>query len=700
MNYLKESYCGAKKAGAILLAPFDTLHGSYPFDRIQEEDYLPAFEQAIRFKRAEIDRIITNPEPPTFANTLLALENCGEDMERVAGVFFNLLHSDSNDNLMAISEEILPKLTELSTYISLNELLFRRIEAIYKQRESLGLTDEENRLLTRCYEGFVDSGALLPEEKKQELRDIAQELSKLTLQVGQNALRDEKRFTLLITNPEDVAGMPQTVLDAAHHKAKEKGNEGGWLFDLTAPSYSPFMQHCPNSELRRQMYIARMTVGATDNEYDNRPHIISIANLRRRTAQIMGYPSFAQMVLKDRMAETPANVYALLDRLLTAYKPTAREEVAKIEELAAESGIEKGSLHIWDWAYWAERYKQKYYELDDEMLRPYFPLNRVIEGVFGLAERLYGISFCPSSVSVYHPDVKAYEVKNFDGSYLGLFYTDFFPRAGKQSGAWMNNFQEQYRTAEGEDHRPHIVLVMNFTPPAPDKPSLLTIGEVNTFLHEFGHALHGLFSRCRFGSLSGTSVVRDFVELPSQLMENWAIQPEWLNSFAAHYQTGEPIPIELLDKLRASRHFLTAYACCRQLSFGYLDMAWHTIEQDLPSDLDIKTYEEDAWSKALVLPPSPPETMMSPSFGHIFSGGYAAGYYGYKWSEVLDADAFAAFKEEGLFSREVAERFRHCILEQGDMRDAMELYETFRGRKPSIEAMMERDGIAVGAKVE
>ncbi len=677
----------------VLFASFSTWHGAYPFDEIKESDYLPAFERAIRIKREEVDAIIDNPASPTFANTLLALEHCGEDMERVAGVFFNLLHSDSNDRLMAISEEILPKLTELSTYISLSEPLFRRVEAVYNQRSDLGLSEEELRLLTRCYEGFVDSGALLSEDKKETLRSIAQELSKLTLQVGQNALRDEKRFSLLVADRADLSGMPDSVLDAAAVKAKEKGHEGAWLFDLTAPSYAPFMQHCPNSELRRQMYMARMTVGATDNEYDNKKHILSIANLRRKTAEIMGYSSYAKMVLKDRMAKDPRTVYDLLDRLLDAYKPTAKVEVAAIEALAKESGFDKPRLDAWDWAYWAEQYKQKNYELDDEMLRPYFQLDRVVDGVFGLAEKLYGITFEPSFVSVYHPDVKAYEVKDSDGSYLGLLYTDFFPRNGKQSGAWMNNLQDQYCTLNGEDHRPHIVLVMNFTPPTGEKPSLLTIGEVNTFLHEFGHALHGLFSRCRFGSLSGTSVVRDFVELPSQLMENWAIQPEWLNSFAAHYETGAPIPSVLIDRLLASRHFLSAYACCRQLSFGYLDMAWHSIEVDLPEDLDIKAYEEAAWGKALVLPPSPIEAMMSPSFGHIFSGGYAAGYYGYKWSEVLDADAFSAFKEEGLFSKEVAARFRTNILERGDTREAMELYEAFRGRKPSINAMMERDGI-------
>lgn len=673
-----------------LLKPFDTLHGAYPFDIIEKEHFLPAFEKSIQIKREEIDRIINNPEEATFQNTILAMDNCGEELERVSGVFFNLLHSLSDDDLNAISEKVIPLLTELGTYISLNDKLFKRVEHVYKQ-EYQQLTGEDKRLLFRCYEGFVDSGALLSEDKKDQIRKNAQELSLLSHTVGQNALKDEKKYFLHLENMDDLGEMPESALGIAKQKAKDKNLEG-WVFDLSAPSYSAFMRYCTNDKLRKDIYMAHMTIAAKGDDLDNKKLIVKMANLRRHDAEIMGYKTFADMVLKDRMAKSADNVYNLLNKLLKAYKPTALEEIKKIETFAFDQGFDKDMLQPWDWSYWSEKYMKKYYELDAEMFRPYLKLEKVIDGVFGLANKLYGISFRPVDLPVYHKDVKVFEVLDEHGDYLGLLYTDFFPRDGKQSGAWMNGFQDQYFDKDGTDHRPHIVLVMNFTPPTEDKPSLLTLGEVNTFLHEFGHALHGLLTKCKYASLSGTSVVRDFVELPSQLMENWCDKEEWLDTFAVN-DKGEKIPRELIQKLHKAKHFLAAYSCCRQLSFGFLDMAWHTIDKDLPKDIDVKAFEMEAWKETLVLPEAPKEAIMSPAFGHIFSGGYAAGYYGYKWSEVLDADAFEAFTEHKLFDKEVADRFRREILQKGDTQDAMDLYVNFRGREPLIEPLMKRDGI-------
>lgn len=676
-----------------IFAPYTTPYGAYPFGLIREEHYRDAFAEALAEKRTEIDRIINNPEAPTFSNTILALEACGAKMELVSGVFFNLLHANSTDTLMRISEEIIPQLSDLSTYIILNEALFARIKTVYDQREQLGLDVEELRLLQNCYEGFAESGATLPEEQKERLRELSQELSRSGLLFSQNTLKDQKRYRLHLTDEAEVTGMPDSSLTMARERATQEGYSEGWLFDLTAPSYFPFMQHCPSSTRRKEMYLAKMAVGAAGDEFDNRANIRSLVNGRLEEAKLLGYETFAHLALHKRMAKEPANVYQLLDQLLEAYKPVAEREIAQIADFAHERGITE-QLQPWDWSYWAEQYKQAYYQLDDELLRPYFELSRVIEAVLGLATKLYGLTFEErTDVPVYHPDVKTFEVKDEDGSYLGLLYTDFFPRDGKQSGAWMNNLQEQYHRYDGTDHRPHIVLVMNFTPPTSERPSLLTAGEVHTFLHEFGHALHGLLSQCRFSSLSGTGVARDFVELPSQIMENWLTEPEWLMSFARHYETDEPMPSTYIERMERARHFLVGYAACRQLSFGYLDMAWHTLTAPLEEEVDVKTFEEEAWAKALVLPPAPEGAVMSTSFGHIFSGGYSAGYYGYKWAEVLDADAFSLFKEHGIFDREIAARFRREILSQGDKREPMDLYESFRGAKPSIEALLRRDGI-------
>ena len=675
-----------------LLQPTTTAHGAYPFDKIQVEDFREAFHLAIEEKEQEIKALIASEEQPTFTNTIVALERSGAKLEWVSGIFFNLLHAAATDELMAISQEITPRLSALSSFITLSDPLFDRIRSVWERRETLGLDAEDLRLLERTYEGFTERGALLPADKKERLKAIQARMSELSLTFSQNNLKDQQRFRLHITDQHALTGMPETSLRSAEALAREEG-KSGWVFTLAAPSFFPFMQHCPEGKLREEMYRAKMMVGAASDEYDNRELIRELVNLRLEYAQLLGAKTYAEKALRLRMARTPEAVYQLLDELLTAYHPIAEEELRRVETFAKEHGHTK-PLQPWDWSYWAQQYQKTYYELDEEMLRPYFVLTKVSEAVLGLATTLYGIHFVPRpELPVYHPDVRAYEVTDADGSYLGLLYTDFFPREGKQSGAWMNNLQEQYHTASGEDHRPHIVLVMNFTPPTEGHPALLTPGEVRTFLHEFGHALHGMFASARYSSLSGTNVVRDFVELPSQLMENWLDERSWLLTFARHYETGESLPEDLIQRMERAKHFLVGYATCRQLSFGYLDMAWHTITEPLSEGIDTKAFEEQAWQRATLLAPSPAPCQMSTSFGHIFSGGYAAGYYGYKWAEVLDADAFAAFQEEGIFSRATAERFRREVLSQGDKRDAEQLYEAFRGKAPTVDALLRRDGV-------
>ncbi len=675
-----------------LLQPTTTAHGAYPFDKIRVEDFREAFHLAIEEKEQEIKALIASEEQPTFTNTIVALERSGAKLEWVSGIFFNLLHAAATDELMAISQEITPRLSALSSFITLSDPLFDRIRSVWERRETLGLDAEDLRLLERTYEGFTERGALLPADKKERLKAIQARMSELSLTFSQNNLKDQQRFRLHIIDQHALTGMPETSLRSAEALAREEG-KSGWVFTLAAPSFFPFMQHCPEGKLREEMYRAKMMVGAAGDEYDNRELIRELVNLRLEYAQLLGAKTYAEKALRLRMARTPEAVYQLLDELLTAYRPIAEEELKRVETFAKEHGHTE-PLQPWDWSYWAQQYQKAYYELDEEMLRPYFELTKVSEAVLGLATTLYGIHFAPRpELPVYHPDVRAYEVTDADGSYLGLLYTDFFPREGKQSGAWMNNLQEQYHTASGEDHRPHIVLVMNFTPPTEGHPALLTPGEVRTFLHEFGHALHGMFASARYSSLSGTNVVRDFVELPSQLMENWLDERSWLLTFARHYETGETLPEDLIQRMERAKHFLVGYAACRQLSFGYLDMAWHTITEPLSEAIDTKAFEEHAWQRATLLAPSPAPCQMSTSFGHIFSGGYAAGYYGYKWAEVLDADAFAAFQEEGIFSRATAERFRREVLSQGDKRDAEQLYEAFRGKAPTVDALLRRDGV-------
>ena len=675
-----------------LLQPTTTAHGAYPFDKIQVEDFREAFSLAIEEKEQEIKALIASEEQPTFTNTIVALERSGAKLEWVSGIFFNLLHAAATDELMAISQEITPRLSALSSFITLSDSLFDRIRIVWERRETLRLDAEDLRLLERTYEGFTERGALLPADKKERLKAIQARMSELSLTFSQNNLKDQQRFRLHIIDQHALTGMPETSLRSAEALAREEG-KSGWVFTLAAPSFFPFMQHCPEGKLREEMYRAKMMVGAAGDEYDNRELIRELVNLRLEYAQLLDAKTYAEKALRLRMARTPEAVYQLLDELLTAYRPIAEEELKRVETFAKEHGHSE-PLQPWDWSYWAQQYQKAYYELDEEMLRPYFELTKVSEAVLGLATTLYGIHFTPRpELPVYHPDVRTYEVTDADGSYLGLLYTDFFPREGKQSGAWMNNLQEQYHTASGEDHRPHIVLVMNFTPPTEGHPALLTPGEVRTFLHEFGHALHGMFASARYSSLSGTNVVRDFVELPSQLMENWLDERSWLLTFARHYETRETLPEDLIQRMERAKHFLVGYAACRQLSFGYLDMAWHTITEPLSEGLDTKAFEEHAWQRATLLAPSPAPCQMSTSFGHIFSGGYAAGYYGYKWAEVLDADAFAAFQEEGIFSRATAERFRREVLSQGDKRDAEQLYEAFRGKAPTVDALLRRDGV-------
>jgi len=675
-----------------LLQPTTTAHGAYPFDKIRVEDFREAFHLAIEEKEQEIKALIASEEQPTFTNTIVALERSGAKLEWVSGIFFNLLHAAATDELMAISQEITPRLSALSSFITLSDPLFDRIRSVWERRETLGLDAEDLRLLERTYEGFTERGALLPADKKERLKAIQARMSELSLTFSQNNLKDQQRFRLHIIDQHALTGMPETSLRSAEALAREEG-KSGWVFTLAAPSFFPFMQHCPEGKLREEMYRAKMMVGAASDEYDNRELIRELVNLRLEYAQLLDAKTYAEKALRLRMARTPEAVYQLLDELLIAYRPIAEEELKRVETFAKEHGHSE-PLQPWDWSYWAQQYQKAYYELDEEMLRPYFELTKVSEAVLGLATTLYGIHFAPRpELPVYHPDVRAYEVTDADGSYLGLLYTDFFPREGKQSGAWMNNLQEQYHTASREDHRPHIVLVMNFTPPTEGHPALLTPGEVRTFLHEFGHALHGMFASARYSSLSGTNVVRDFVELPSQLMENWLDERSWLLTFARHYETGETLPEDLIQRMERAKHFLVGYAACRQLSFGYLDMAWHTITEPLSEGIDTKAFEEQAWQRATLLAPSPAPCQMSTSFGHIFSGGYAAGYYGYKWAEVLDADAFAAFQEEGIFSRATAERFRREVLSQGDKRDAEQLYEAFRGKAPTVDALLRRDGV-------
>lgn len=672
------------------LHTYHTPHQTTPFNLIQLSDYEPAIREGMRIEDEEIKAITDNPEPPTFSNTVLALERAGQLLDRVTTVLFNLMSAETCDEMEAIAEKMMPELSEHSNNISLNEKLFERIKCVYTQRESLNLTPEERRLLEKTYDGFIRNGANLSDADKETFRKLSMELSTLTLRFSQNHLKETNKYELVLTSEAELEGLPESIIEAAAHTAKEKGKEG-WIITLQAPSYVPFMKYSSNRNLRKELYMAYNTQCTHRDELDNTDIVKQLVNLRMELAQLLGFTDYADYVLRKRMAENSEHVYQLLNQLLDAYTPTAHKEVAEIEALAQEMEGKDFRLMPWDFSYYAEKLKNKKFNLDEEALRPYFELSKVKEGVFGLATRLYGITFRENKdIPVYHPDVQAYEVFDKDGSYLAVLYTDFHPRAGKRSGAWMTEYKEQWIDENGNNNRPHVSVTMNFTKPTAEKPALLTFSEVTTFLHEFGHALHGMFANTHFQSMSGTNVYWDFVELPSQIMENFAVEKDFLNTFARHYQTNEPIPEELVKRIVDASNFNVAYACLRQVSFGLLDMAWYT--RRTAFDGDVKEYEKASWTRAQILPQID-ETCMSVQFGHIMSGGYSAGYYSYKWAEVLDADAFSVFKEKGIFNTEVAQSFCDNILSKGGTEHPMTLYKRFRGQEPTIDALLIRNGI-------
>ncbi len=682
---------------------YDTPHETVPFGDIRLEDYEEAFMEGIRREDEEIENNINNPEEPTFENTILRNDYSKGDhyydlLDRVSTVFSNMLSAETNDDLDALAQKMSPILTKHANDVGLNSRLFARIKHVYDHHGEL--TPEEDMLLQKTYDGFVRSGALLDEAGKGRLRQLTEEAGLLSLQFSQNLLKENKAFELHITDEADLDGLPDTAREAAALAAREREKEG-WVFTLDHPSFSPFMTYSTRRELRQKMYMAKNTVCIHDNSENNLDICKRLINLRRELAQLLGYDTFADYVMVHRMAGSSANVYKLLHELIDAYKPTAIEEVKEVKELFAKDFGNDEKMKPWDFGFYSHKLQMERYNLDSEMLRPYFQLDKVIDGVFGLANRLYGITFKENSdIPVYHPDVKAYEVFDRDGSYLAVFYADFYPRKGKQGGAWMTEFQGQWIEKErkldnGEirpeqNVRPHVSVVMNLTKPTAENPALLTLGEVETFLHEFGHSLHGMFANTRFESLSGTNVWWDFVELPSQFMENYAIERDFLRTFAFHYKTGEPLPDELIDRIVRSRNFMAAYSCLRQVSFGLLDMAYYTKHE--PFDEDIIAFEKEAWKEA-VISPQMTETCMTVQFSHIMAGGYAAGYYSYKWAEVLDADAFSVFKHEGIFNTQTAQRFRDCILSRGGTEHPMTLYKRFRGGEPTIDALLERNGI-------
>ena len=670
------------------LTDYPTLHGTVPFHLIKTEHFEPALRQGMERHNEEIAAIVNQPAAPDFANTIVALEKSGGLLNRVSTVFGNLLSAETSDEMQAIAEKMMPLLSEHSNNITLNEKLFARIKTVYETTDKEALSQEDRMLLQTTYDGFIRSGANLTPEQKERFRQISSEMSVLTLRFSQNNLKETNAYELPLA-ADQLDGLPESALNAYAQTAREKGKEGH-IVTLQAPSFVPFMKYSRHRELRRQLYMAYNTQCTHDNEYNNQEIVQKLVNLRLERAQLLGFQTVADYVLTQRMAENSENVYRLLNQLLDAYAPTAHQEVQEVQALAKELEGEDFELLPWDWAFYSEKLKEKKFNLNEESLRPYFELNRVIEGVFGLATRLYGITFQANpDIPVYHPEVTAYEVFDKDGSFLAVLYADFHPRASKRSGAWMTSYKEQWKDENGNS-RPHVSVTMNFTKPSADQPALLTFGEVNTFLHEFGHALHGMFADTTYQSLSGTNVYWDFVELPSQFMENFAIEKDFLNTFAQHYETGENIPEELIQRIVDASNFNVAYACLRQLSFGLLDMAWYTRTE--PFDGDIQAYEKQAWKKAQILP-TVEGTCMTVQFSHIMAGGYAAGYYSYKWAEVLDADAFSLFKEKGIFHPDTANSFRENVLSKGGTEHPMTLYKRFRGQEPGIDALLKRNGI-------
>ncbi len=692
-----DNITGEKERINPFFLPYDTPHYTVPFNRITLADYEEAMMEGIRREDEQIEKIINNPDEPTFENTIIPEDEVKgrkhyyDLLSRVESVFFNMLSAETNDEMDALAQKMSPILTKHGNDVSLNPKIFERVKYVYEHHGEL--TPEENCLLEKSYEGFVRSGALLDEAGKDRLRKLTEEASMLSLQFSQNVLKENKAYTLHITDEQQLDGLPNTAREAAHEAAKEHGLKG-WVFTLDAPSYGPFMMYSTQCELRKELYMARNTLCIKDNDTNNLELCKRLINLRREMAQLLGYDTFADYVMKHRMATKVENVYKLLNDLIEAYKPKAIEEREEVEALAKEEEGAAFKMEPWDLAYYSQLLKKKKYDLDPEMLRPYLELGNVIKGVFGLATRLYGITFKENKdIPVYHPDVKPYEVYDKDGSYLAVLYVDFHPRKGKRDGAWMTEFQGQWIERDGTNVRPHASLVMNFSKPTEDKPALLRLGEVETFLHEFGHSLHGIFANTRFESLSGTNVWWDFVELPSQFMENFAVEKEFLRTFAFHYQTGEPMPDELIEKVIASRNYGAATACLRQVSFGLLDMAYYTHKEEFTED--IISFEKKAWAPAII-DEQRMDTCMTVQFSHIMAGGYAAGYYSYKWAEVLDADAFSVFKKEGIFNQATAQRFRDNILSRGGTEHPMTLYKRFRGQEPTIDALKERDGLTKG----
>ena len=672
---------------------YSTPHNTIPFHLIKLEHYEEAFMEGMKREKEELDKIINNEEEPTFDNTIIYKdETKGEHyydlLGRASTVFSCMLGAETNDDLDALAQKMSPLLTQHANDMQLNEKLFKRIKHVYEHHREL--TPEEATLLQKVYDGFVRSGALLNEEGKEQFRRLSEEASLLSLQFSQNLLKENKAFELHLTNEEDLDGLPESARQMAAHTAQEQNKEG-WIFTLDFPSYSPFLTYSTKRELREKLYMAKNTEGIHDNPENNLAICTRLINIRRELAQLLGHDTYADYVLEHRMASSVKNVYKLFNDLISAYKPQAIKELKEVEQLAKEMEGDAFEMQPWDFGYYSHKLQLQKYNIDSEMLRPYFELSKVIEGVFGLANRLYGISFKENNeIPVYHQDVKAYDVFDADGSYLAVFYADFHPRKGKQGGAWMTEFQGQWITRKGENVRPHVSVVMNFTKPTPQKPALLTLGEVETFLHEFGHSLHGMFANTRFGSLSGTNVWWDFVELPSQFMENYATEKEFLRTFAYHFESGEPIPDELIDRIIKSKNYLSAYGCLRQVSLGLLDMAYYTQKDEFKED--IITFEKDAWKDAIITKQLP-NTCMTTQFSHIISGGYAAGYYSYKWAEVLDADAFSLFKKNGIFDKNTALSFRENILSKGGTEHPMTLYKRFRGQEPTIDALLERNGI-------
>ena len=675
--------------------PYNTPHDTVPFDRITLKDYEEAMMEGIRREDEEIERIINNPEEPTFDNTIVSDDQTKEQqhyyalLDRVEEVFYNMLSAETNDEMEELAQKMSPILTKHANDISLNPKMFERIKHVYEHHRELD--PEEEMLLNDTYDGLVRSGALLDDDGKQRLRQLTEEARMLTLQFSQNLLKEDKAYTLHITDETQLDGLPDTAIAAAREAAEERELDG-WVFTLDQPSYGPFMMYSTQRELRRQMYMASATRGIKDNDENNLGICKRLINLRRELAQLLGYDTYADYVMKYRMATNTKNVYKLFDDLIDAYKPTAIKERDEVKALARQIEGDDFKMEPWDMAYYTQKLRLQKYDYDPEEIRPYLELSNVIKGVFGLATRLYGITFKENKdIPVYHPDVKPYEVFDKDGSFLAVLYVDFHPRKGKHDGAWMTEYQGQWIEKDGENVRPHVSLVMNLSKPTPEKPALLRLGEVETFLHEFGHSLHGMFANTRFASMSGTNVWWDFVELPSQFMENFVVEKDFLRTFAFHYQTGEPLPDELIDKIVASRNFNCATACLRQVSFGLLDMAYYTKKDEFTDD--IIPFEKEAWKPA-ILGKQRMDTCMTTQFSHIMAGGYAAGYYSYKWAEVLDADAFSVFKKEGIFNQATAQRFRDCILSKGGTEHPMTLYKRFRGGEPTIDALLERNGVS------